>query len=301
MSQNIVLTEGGQELLEDIRELWQSLNMHHLESTEHFKKKYQENSFDKRKKSLTDKSAAGEIQVLIAKDQENGRKVGYCVSTLSAEDVGEIDSLYVEKEQRRLGVGVILMTAALKWLEERTPKEIVLTVAGGNEKVLDFYKRFGFYTASIKLAKADEDHICEGKSFGDYFISADKSLLCLDDIISLISKSYWAPERSREAHIACIENSLCFGVYNGKKQIGFARILTDYVTQAYLADVIIDESYRGKGIGKAMVGFIMEYPPLQKVKSWSLLTKDAQTLYEKFGFTYLEDPKRYMRRSGYQL
>lgn len=147
---------------------------------------------------------------------------------------------------------------------------------------------------------ADKSNV-SGRSFGDYFISADKSLLNLEDIIALIKKSYWAADRSREDHITCIENSICFGVYDGRKQIGYARIVTDYATQAYLADVMVDEDYRGKGIGKALVGFIMEYPPLQKVKSWSLLTKDAQTLYEKFGFTYLEDPKRYMRRSGLGL
>lgn len=301
MNRDIYLIEGQQELLGEVKELWEKLNIHHMESTKHFKKKYLENSFDKRKKSLLEKSAGGQMQVLIAKDRADDKKVGYCISTLNSDGEGEVDSLFVEKEYRRLKVGDMLMTAAIKWLEEKSAKAIVLTVAGGNEKALDFYKRFGFYTASIKLAKVDEKPICEGQSFGDYFISADKCLLCLEDIIAMLNKSYWAPDRSREAHITSIENSICFGVYDGKKQIGFARIITDYATQAYLADVIIDENYRGQGIGKALVGFIMEYQPLQKVKSWSLLTKDAQTLYEKFGYGYLEDPKRYMRKSGLNL
>lgn len=301
MTENILLIEGKQELLGEVQELWQKLNMHHMENTQYFKKKYQENSFEKRKKPLLEKSATGDIQVLIAKDQATDTKAGYCISTVTAEGIGELDSIYVEKEYRRLGVGDMLMTASMKWLESKAPKEIVLTVAGGNEKALDFYKRYGFYTTATKLAKVNEKTVPEGKNFGRYFISADKSLLHLDDIVALISKSYWAPDRSREDHITSIENSICFGVYDGDKQIGFARIITDYATQAYLADVIIDENYRGQGIGKALVGFIMEYKPLQKVKSWSLLTKDAHTLYEKFGYGYLEDPKRYMRRSGFTL
>lgn len=130
----------------------------------------------------------------------------------------------------------------------------------------------------------------------EYKISTDKSMLKIDDIAALLSKSYWASDRSREKIVRSIENSLCFGVYHKEKQIGFARIITDYATHAYLCDVIVDEEYRGQGIGKALVAYIMEYPELQDVKSICLLTNDAHKLYEKYGFANLDDPSRFMMK-----
>ncbi len=133
-------------------------------------------------------------------------------------------------------------------------------------------------------------------NFKDFIISADKSMLKIDDIVSLLGTSYWASHRSREKIIKSIENSLCFGVYDEEKQIGFARMITDYATHAYLCDVIVDEEYRGQGIGKALLTYIMECPELRGVNSMCLLTNDAHKLYEKFGFANMENPGKFMMK-----
>jgi GNAT superfamily N-acetyltransferase len=132
--------------------------------------------------------------------------------------------------------------------------------------------------------------------FKEFVISADKSMLRIHDIVAMLRKSYWAAERSEEAIMKSIENSLCFGVYHGDKQISFGRMITDYSTFAYLCDVIINEEYRGQGIGKALVNYIIEYPALQEVKTMLLTTSDAHKLYEKYGFANLENPSKLMIR-----
>lgn len=128
----------------------------------------------------------------------------------------------------------------------------------------------------------------------EFIISSDKSMIKIEDVIALLGKSYWAAARSKEIIIKSIENSFCFGVYHNNKQIGFARMITDYATYAYLCDVIIDEEYRGQGIGKELVGYIMEHPELEDVKSLWLSTSDAHKLYEKYGFERVNDISKLM-------
>ena len=91
-----------------------------------------------------------------------------------------------------------------------------------------------------------------------------------------------------------IENSLCFGVYDNANQIGFARIISDFATFAYIADVFILEPYRERGLGKELMASIMAHPDLQGLRRWSLATRDAHGLYAQFGFTALENPSRMM-------
>jgi|GEM_PF-93722 len=293
MESNFVIQEGHVELLGEVKELWQKLNSHHLNGTDYFKEKFQNNTFEKRMKSLTEKALEGDIQVLVIKDTDKDCKIGYCVSTFNADGTGEIDSLYVEQEYRKLHLGDELMKAALKWLESKEPKEIILSVAGGNEKVLDFYKKYGFQTAAVKMTKVQGQQ--DGfTAYKDYKISAEKSMLKLGDIVRLLGASYWASQRSKEKIIRSIENSLCFGVYHENKQIAFARMITDYATFAYLCDVIVDEDYRGAGIGKALMDYIMEYPKLQNIRTLCLMTNDAHKLYEKYGFSNMDDPSRFM-------
>jgi GNAT superfamily N-acetyltransferase len=94
-----------------------------------------------------------------------------------------------------------------------------------------------------------------------------------------------------------MQNSICFGVFDfNHKQIGFARITTDFVVFAWLMDVFIDESYRGKGVGKMLMYYILNYPELLGIKGIGLKTKDAHGLYEKFGFNIIEDPEAWMYR-----
>jgi GNAT superfamily N-acetyltransferase len=113
-------------------------------------------------------------------------------------------------------------------------------------------------------------------------------------IYDFLSQSYWAAGRPFTIVKKAIENSLCFGIYCNKKQIGFARVVTDYSTFAYLADVFILEEYRGKGYSKKLLKTIVEYPELQSIKRWILATNDAHNLYAKFGFKSLKNPEKFM-------
>ena len=125
-------------------------------------------------------------------------------------------------------------------------------------------------------------------------ISTDKSLLDFDVIYGFLSESYWAKGRPLEIIKKSIENSLCFGVYLKGKQIGFARVVTDYATFAWIADVFIVENHRGNGYSKKLLESILLHPEMKNMKRWILATKDAHTLYNKFGFRQLKNPERFM-------
>ena len=133
---------------------------------------------------------------------------------------------------------------------------------------------------------------------GKFYISTEKSQLEMPLIIEFLSEhSYWAHERSRKTIEKSIENSLCFGVFTSKnKQVGFARVITDYAVFAWLLDVFIVEDFRGKGLGKMLMTEIMADGDLQGLKRWGLGTKDAHGLYGKYGFTPLLKPEIMMER-----
>jgi GNAT superfamily N-acetyltransferase len=125
---------------------------------------------------------------------------------------------------------------------------------------------------------------------GEYKVSTDKDRLDLDMVHDFLSnRSYWAVGISPEAVERSVENSLCFGVYCAGQQVGFARVVTDFATIAYIGDLFILEAHRGKGLGKRLVRTIMEHPDLQGLRLWLLGTQDAHGLYEKFGFKKLKD------------
>jgi N-acetylglutamate synthase-like GNAT family acetyltransferase len=119
---------------------------------------------------------------------------------------------------------------------------------------------------------------------GRFLISTDRSKLDVDVIHRFLARSYWAEGIPRETVMRSIENSLCFGVYDNARQIGFARVISDFATFAYIADVFILEPYRERGLGKELVASIMAHPDLQGLRRWSLGTRDAQGLYAQFGF-----------------
>ena len=131
---------------------------------------------------------------------------------------------------------------------------------------------------------------------GVYTISTDKSKLELIIIHDFLSKSYWSEDIPIDVVKRSIENSLCFGVYNAQQQIGFARVITDHTTFAYLADVFILEKERGKGLSKWLMECILKHKELQGLRNFCLMTKDAQKLYEKFGFKNILDPKKFMAK-----
>ena len=129
---------------------------------------------------------------------------------------------------------------------------------------------------------------------GDCVISDEKALLQIDRIYEMLHKSYWAGERTRETIERSMEHSLCFGVYCAGEQVGFARCLTDYAVTFLLMDVIIDERFRGRGLGKALVSAILSHEKLQGL-SGTLATRDAHGLYARFGFLPV-DPNYYMKK-----
>jgi GNAT superfamily N-acetyltransferase len=129
----------------------------------------------------------------------------------------------------------------------------------------------------------------------DYLISTDKNTLNIPFIHQFLSHTYWAKGVPLETVARSIENSLCFGLYQGKKQIGFARVITDQATFAYLADVFVDEAHRGNGLSKWLVEVILQHPGLQNLRRFMLATLDAHSLYARFGFTPLPQPERIMQ------
>jgi len=134
---------------------------------------------------------------------------------------------------------------------------------------------------------------------GEFTISTDASRLQIGAIHKFLSEeSYWARERTIIQTARAIENSLSFGVYKGEKQIGFARVVTDYATFAYLGDVYILSEFRGHGWSKWLMETIVLHPNLQGFRRWILATKDAHALYQKYGFTPLKFPERWMERAA---
>ena len=136
---------------------------------------------------------------------------------------------------------------------------------------------------------------------GEFTISTDPQRLDIDVIYGFLTNSYWAEGISRELVIRSIENSLCFGVYKADKQIGFARVISDCATYAYIGDVFILDPYRGQGLSKWLMRCIVDHPRLQGLRRWSLLTRDAHRLYAQFGFTPLSAPERWMERHDSEI
>ncbi len=131
---------------------------------------------------------------------------------------------------------------------------------------------------------------------GDYTITTDKTHLDIDVIHGFLNTSYWAAGRSAETIRISIENSLVFGIFKSNEQVGFARIITDYATFAWIADVFVLDAHRGKGLSKWLMEVIISHPELQGFRRWVLATKDAHDLYRKYGFTELTRPERWMER-----
>jgi N-acetylglutamate synthase-like GNAT family acetyltransferase len=128
----------------------------------------------------------------------------------------------------------------------------------------------------------------------EYTISTDKSKLDIPVIHEFLSHTYWAKGIPVAVVQKCIEGSLCFGIFQGEKQVGFARVVTDKATFAYLADVFIIEAYRGKGLSKWLMEIIVGHPDLQGLRRFLLATRDAHGLYRQFGFTTLESAENLM-------
>ena len=131
---------------------------------------------------------------------------------------------------------------------------------------------------------------------GEYVISTERDRLDLDVIYDFLSNSYWAAGIPRTIVERSIEHSLPFGVHHGTRQVGFARVISDYATFAYIGDVFVLEEYRGQGLSKWLMEMIVGHPELQGLRRWLLLTRDAHGLYKKVGFMPARTPERLMER-----
>lgn len=131
-----------------------------------------------------------------------------------------------------------------------------------------------------------------------FTVSTDKARLDIELIHRFLAATYWARGIPAAVVRRSIDHSLCFGLYEnldgGERQIGFARVITDYATFAYLSDVFVLEAFRGRGLGNWLVATILAHPDLQGLRRWSLVTREAHGLYRKHGFTALANPERYM-------
>jgi GNAT superfamily N-acetyltransferase len=141
---------------------------------------------------------------------------------------------------------------------------------------------------------ADPDAVMEYHR-REFVISTSRERLNLDTIHGFLTNCYWAKGIPREVVACSIVNSLCFGIYDGSgAQVGFARVISDFATVAYLGDVFVLESHRGRGLGKWLMECVIKHPALQNLRRWILFTRDAHELYSRFGFTRVKDPERYM-------
>ena len=170
----------------------------------------------------------------------------------------------------------------------------------------------------MEFARSSERDVMESRR-GEFLISTDPARLDLEVIHGFLTNCYWAKGIPREVVARSIEHSLCFGIYDvagekspllakpvrsGVPQVGFARVISDFATLAYLGDVFVLESHRGRGLSKWMMECIMRHPSLQGLRRWILLTRDAHRLYAKSGFTPLQASDRYMelhRADAYEI
>lgn len=128
----------------------------------------------------------------------------------------------------------------------------------------------------------------------EFSISTDKRRLDRALIHRFLTNCYWAKGIPRERVERSIQNSLCFGIYHKDRQLGFARVISDFATYAYIGDVFIVDAFRGRGLSKLLMKNIMEHPDLQGLRRWSLVTRDAHGLYAQFGFQPVKSPERHM-------
>jgi GNAT superfamily N-acetyltransferase len=127
-------------------------------------------------------------------------------------------------------------------------------------------------------------------------VTTDPARIDRELVYRFLSQSYWSQGLPRQVFERSLAGALCFSLYDGEAQVGFARVVTDRATFAYLADVFVLETHRGRGLGKLLMETIVAHPELQGLRRWVLATRDAHGLYLKYGFTSLDQPDRFMQR-----
>lgn len=154
---NLRFIDAGPEALDVVRLLWEKLNKHHLNQKSDFQEHYANFTFPERKEVLLKKSHGGEMLISLAEDKYSGIRVAYCITTISPENEGEIDSIYVEERYRSLGIGKELMKRSLKWMDEKDVRTRKVVVATGNQEAISFYESYGFRSRSITLEQTIKD------------------------------------------------------------------------------------------------------------------------------------------------
>jgi len=155
MMSQIIYSETDQRDLDVIGPLWQKLLEHHKERSWHFTEHFSRMTFDTRKKELLEKSASGVMRIDLASDAESGEIIGYCISTITGDKQGEIDSIYVERDYRRAGIGDTLMKRTLDWMDKHSVRSKTLIIGVGNEEVVDFYRSYHFEIRSIIMEQVE--------------------------------------------------------------------------------------------------------------------------------------------------
>src|SRR5215831_18690072 len=145
----------------------------------------------------------------------------------------------------------------------------------------------------MKAARASQRRHCSWKH-GDFEISTDPARIDLGLGYGFLTNCYWAKGIPQKTVRRSIQHSLCFGIYKGSRQVGFARVITDRATFAYLGDVFVIKDYRGQGLSRWLMECIKGHQDLQGLRRWSLITRDAHGLYQQFGFKALASPERWM-------
>ena len=146
----------------------------------------------------------------------------------------------------------------------------------------------------IRTVPVDAELAVHERRWDDLLVSTDPSRLDLDTVHGFLSRSYWAAGIPRDVVDRSIRHSICFAAYVDGTQVGFARVISDRATFAYLSDVFVIESVRGRGVGKRLMECIMEHPALQGLRLWTLFTRDAHGLYHHYGFREAKHPERLM-------
>ncbi len=152
---NIEYSEADQSEMDVIGPLWQKLRSYHEVCSPHFSEHFARMTFDLRKKRLLEKSRSGTLRIDLARDVQTGVLVGYCVSTVTGDKQGEIESIYVEQDYRRSGIGDSLMKRTLRWMDNMPVSKKIVVAAVGNEEALSFYSRYGFYPRITTLEQVE--------------------------------------------------------------------------------------------------------------------------------------------------
>lgn len=232
--------------------------------------------------------------------------IGFIVVNTQGALTPYIQSILLKQEYRNQGIGSAVLNE-IENIYSSVHSRIFLMVSSFNEKAQKLYQSMKYQVIGVlpnhvveghaeilmrKILAADALRFYDAGDPQPWF-STDKRLMNTELILGWLRNTHWAKALTKENLTGRMMNSLCFGIFLGKEQIGFARVITDYFSFAYLADVVIAENQRGKGFGKMLVGNIIDHPDLYEIK-WLLSTLDAHGLYRSFGFDVIVHPERVM-------